>query len=126
MGALLSLTTVCARHAPQTRLTYLSERVALPPMTDFTFDLEHLAQLARLELDADQQARLAPQLASILEYVSRLEQLDTHGIPSTYQVTPQHNVFRSDTVQDGLSTEQALANAPACDGPYFLMPRILE
>lgn len=88
-------------------------------------DIEHIAHLARLDLTQSERATLGPQLLQILDYVDRLQTLDTESIEATFQVLPLANVFRDDAVAPGLTREEALANAPQSESNCFRVPRIL-
>jgi len=87
-------------------------------------EVEHVARLARLDLEPDERELLACQLGSVLEYVGRLAEVDVEGVEPTIQA--RANVFREDQPAPSLSPAQALANAPARQGDYFRIPRILE
>ena len=89
-------------------------------------DVEQLAQLARIQLSDEERTRFAGQLDEILAYVEKLKQADTEGVAPTSHVLPLSNVFREDTLQPSLPTEQALANAPQKEGPYFKVPSVIE
>jgi aspartyl-tRNA(Asn)/glutamyl-tRNA(Gln) amidotransferase subunit C len=89
-------------------------------------ELRHVADLARLGLRDDELEALASELSSILEYIDQLEQLDTSAIPPTAQVAELVDVMRDDEVGPSLDTEEALRNAPARDGTYFLVRAMQE
>jgi len=88
----------------------------------------HVADLARIALTEDEIARFTGQLSVVLEAVDRLAQVDTSTIPPTASALPIHNVQREDEPRPGLTTEQALANAPkgGRDGEFFRVQEILE
>jgi aspartyl-tRNA(Asn)/glutamyl-tRNA(Gln) amidotransferase subunit C len=88
-------------------------------------DVEHVAFLARLGLTEDELARYEGQLNHILEQYAVLAELDTDHIPPTAQTIEVDNILRDDVARPGLSTEQALANAPARSGDYIVVPPIL-
>jgi len=83
-----------------------------------------VARLARLDLQPDERERLALQLGLVLEYVGRLAEVDLEGVQPDVPV--RTNVFREDQPDRPLSPEAVLANAPARQGDYFRIPRILE
>ena len=89
-------------------------------------ELRHVADLARLGLRDDELEALATELSSILEYIDQLEQLDTSAIPPTAQVGELVDVMRDDEVGPSLDVEDALRNAPARDGTYFLVRAMQE
>ena len=88
--------------------------------------VRYVAELARLELDPGEEARLTGQLNAILEYMSQLSEVDTEGVEPTSHVLPLTNVMRDDDVHECLSNAEALANAPAADQGHFSVPKILE
>ena len=89
--------------------------------------VEHVAKLARLSLSADEVEHFRSQLSTILGYVEKLQQLDVSGVePTAHAVEVQSTPLREDELRPGLSAEEALANAPAREGNYFSVPRILE
>lgn len=91
-------------------------------------EILHVAKLAQLPLTTDEVQKYHGQLLGILQFISKLQQLNTHSVPPTSQVTGLTNVFREDEVDVTrmLSQTQALANAPAQHNGYFLVPAIFE
>jgi aspartyl-tRNA(Asn)/glutamyl-tRNA(Gln) amidotransferase subunit C len=88
-------------------------------------DARHVAKLARLWLDDSHLQRLTGQLESILSYVNKIGAVDVAGIEPMAHALPLHNVFRDDVIEPSLPLEKVLANAPATDGPFFKVPKIL-
>jgi len=66
------------------------------------------------------------QLRAILEYVEKMNELDTAGVEPLAHCLPISNVFREDRVKESLGTEKTLANAPQTDGEFFKVPKILD
>lgn len=93
-----------------------------------TIQVQHIAELAKLKLTADEIDRMARQLSDILDHAARLQELDTQSIPPTASVADLQNVMRDDVVTPSLSREQALANAPDRDehGEFFRVRAILK
>jgi len=89
-------------------------------------EVEHIAQLARLDLTPAEKERYRQQLSAILDYAARLQQLDTTGIAPTASVLPPHSVLRADAAQVGLSTAALLSNAPAVELDQFRVPPVME
>ena len=93
-------------------------------------EVEHIAQLARLELSAAEKERYRQQLSAILEYAARLQALDTSGIePAASALTPESGStagLRPDVAAAGLSTRILLSNAPATEQNQFKVPPVLE
>lgn len=88
-------------------------------------DVARLGRLARIELSEEELEHLAPQLDVILESVARVSDIATDDIPPTSHALPLTNVFRADVVTESLTSEQALAMAPATEQDRFRVPRIL-
>src|SRR3954452_5397984 len=88
-------------------------------------DVEHVAHLARLGLTADELARLEGQLNHILDQYAKLAEVDTDAIPPTAQTIELENILREDVPRPSMDREQVLANAPAREGDFFVVPAIL-
>jgi aspartyl-tRNA(Asn)/glutamyl-tRNA(Gln) amidotransferase subunit C len=88
-------------------------------------EVAHLAKLARLAVTDDELDTFAGQLDVILDSMAKVSEVAGEDIPPTSHAVPLTNVFREDTVRDGLSQEQALAAAPAAEEGRFRVPRIL-
>ena len=95
-------------------------------MANNDFDIHYVANLARIALSPEQEARLAAQLGDILGYVKKLEELDVTGVEPMAHAVPLANVLRSDEVQPSIPQEAALANAPKQANGLFVVPQIVE
>jgi len=84
-----------------------------------------VAKLARLDLTEAEVAEFSDQLSAILEYVEKMNELDTDSVAPLAHCLPVSNCLRDDIVKESLGTEKALANAPQCDGAFFKVPKIL-
>jgi aspartyl-tRNA(Asn)/glutamyl-tRNA(Gln) amidotransferase subunit C len=89
-------------------------------------DVEHVAELARLELTAAEKEQFIAQLNSILTYVEKLNELDTAHVEPTSHVIPLSNVLRADEVRPSLDRAKVLHNAPEEAHFFFKVPRIIE
>jgi aspartyl-tRNA(Asn)/glutamyl-tRNA(Gln) amidotransferase subunit C len=105
-------------------------------------DVLHVAELANLELTPEESARVLKDLNSILEYVDRLNQLDTANVPPMAQVSDRYGVDQTrrgsdrfayasrDDVLHGLRPslprEQAVGIAPNHDSSFFKVPKVIE
>lgn len=89
-------------------------------------EVEHVAQLARLELTEEEKRLFAEQLGSILEYAAKLNELDTSGVEPTTHVLPISNVLREDEIRPSWPLEQVLRNAPDEEDGQFKVPAVLE
>ncbi|MEJ2598445.1 MAG: Asp-tRNA(Asn)/Glu-tRNA(Gln) amidotransferase subunit GatC [Anaerolineales bacterium] len=95
-------------------------------MTLTSEEVEHIAELARLQLSAEEINRFREQLSDILDYATRLQSLDTSGIAPTSSVLPERSVLRPDEVQPGLALDELLSNAPDTEKRQFRVPPVLE
>lgn len=86
-------------------------------------DVDHLAWLARVQLTRRERSLFAQQLADILAYFRKLDELDTERIPPTYHVLDLVNVLRPDEAKPS-SPEELLRNAPETKGRYVKAPRM--
>ena len=85
----------------------------------------HMAELAKLELDETTQERFARQFSGILRYMDTLNAVDTRGVEALYRPVQHSAATRSDLTETSLDREKLLAGAPAQDGQYFVVPRIV-
>ena len=89
--------------------------------------VKKVALLSRLELDEKDTELYSSQLASILSYIDKLNEIDTKNVLPTSHVLPNlKNVFRKDSLKDSLSVEDALSNAPSKEGDFFKVPQVIE
>jgi aspartyl-tRNA(Asn)/glutamyl-tRNA(Gln) amidotransferase subunit C len=88
--------------------------------------VEHIAELAKLQLTEQEIDLYAGQLSAILEYAERLQSVDTDAIPPTASVLPLHNVLRPDVVQPSLPRDKALANAADTAENQFRVAAVLD
>jgi aspartyl-tRNA(Asn)/glutamyl-tRNA(Gln) amidotransferase subunit C len=88
--------------------------------------VQKVAHLARLDLSDSELEEFTAQLRSIIEYVEKINQLDTEGVEPLAHCLPVTNCFREDEARDSLEVEQALANAPMRDDAFFRVPKILD
>ena len=88
-------------------------------------DVEHVANLARLALSAEEVEQLTSQLAVILDHAEDVAALDLDGVEPTAHPLPLVNVLRPDDVRPCLDRDEVLAQAPAAEDGRFRVPRIL-
>lgn len=89
-------------------------------------DVRHVAELARLDFSDDEEARMAEEMSRILEYVEKLDELDTSGVPPMSHVLDVTNVYREDDIESRIDREQALEAAPDAEQGHFLVPRVVD
>lgn len=88
--------------------------------------IEHLAELARLFLSAKDMSLFQSQIKNILEYMDKLNELDTRDIEPTSHVIALSNVFREDSLRESLQRSEALKNAPDRTDAFYRVPKIIE
>ncbi|MCE5276560.1 MAG: Asp-tRNA(Asn)/Glu-tRNA(Gln) amidotransferase subunit GatC [Planctomycetaceae bacterium] len=87
--------------------------------------VRHIGVLARVELTDPEVESHAAQLGAILEYFDKLNELPTDGVEPMVHAMELSNVLADDTPEPSLTSEQALQNAPARDGDYFKVPKVI-
>ena len=88
-------------------------------------DVEKVSLLARLKLTDEELQTMTAQLGQIVGYVEQLAELNTDDVEPLAHALEVVNVFRSDEPQPSLDRSDALANAPAADGQFYLVPAVL-
>jgi aspartyl-tRNA(Asn)/glutamyl-tRNA(Gln) amidotransferase subunit C len=88
--------------------------------------VQHIAELAQLQLTAAEEALYQDQLSEILDYIQKLNRLDTEAIPPTASVLPLRSVMRGDVSRPSMAVDEILANAPARSVDAFEVRVILE
>ncbi len=97
-------------------------------------DVRHVANLANLELSAEELPRMARDLNAILSYIAELNQLDTSAVAPMAQVgemlglTPADagQTLRPDVVKESVDRAAVMAAAPETDGRFFKVPKVIE
>ena len=85
-----------------------------------------VARLARLDLTDEEVVSFSSELSAILEYIEKLNELNTESVEPLAHCLPIRNVFRDDTVGDSLKPEDVLKNAPERVDEFFKVPKILD
>lgn len=89
-------------------------------------DIEYVARLARLQLSKEEKERFAKQLADILRYVEKLNQLDTKNVEPTAHILPMKNIWRKDKTQVSLRHELLKRIMPEEHEGFFKVPPVIE
>ena len=97
-------------------------------------DVKRVAELANLELTAEEQPKMQRDLNSILGYIAELNELDTTGVPAMAQVgeilgllAQEHGeTLRVDAVRPSVDRGAVMASAPETDGRFFKVPKVIE
>jgi aspartyl-tRNA(Asn)/glutamyl-tRNA(Gln) amidotransferase subunit C len=92
-------------------------------------DVRYVAELAHLELSEEEVRKFLPQLDSILQYIDKLNKLDTAQVEPMAQVSTEgagQPPLRADLPQKTFAQDEALGNAPERSGDFFKVPRVIE
>ena len=97
-------------------------------------EVRHVAQLANLELTAEEEPRMQRDLNAILGHIARLNELDTTGVPAMAQVGEMlggagdtgGTGLRLDAVRPSIDRAAVMAAAPETDGRFFKVPKVIE
>jgi len=100
-------------------------------------DVTYVADLANLELTDQERQRMLKDLNSILDYIDRLNELDTSNVPPMAQLSTAFgnaaepgvsaaSALRDDVLLPCLQHDEAMRNAPATDGAFFKVPKVIE
>lgn len=88
--------------------------------------VEKLATLSRLEFDGKAQEAILGDLNRMLDFVGKLNELDTNGVQPLIYMNDDTNVLRNDEVRADITQKEALRNAPKKDSDYFKVPKVVE
>jgi aspartyl-tRNA(Asn)/glutamyl-tRNA(Gln) amidotransferase subunit C len=95
-------------------------------------DVAYVADLANLELTDQERQRMLKDLNSILDYIDRLNELDTADVPPMAQISVESGqpavkpACRDDVPRPSLPHADAMKNAPETDGDFFKVPKVIE
>ncbi|MGI6778343.1 MAG: Asp-tRNA(Asn)/Glu-tRNA(Gln) amidotransferase subunit GatC [Acetivibrionales bacterium] len=88
--------------------------------------MEHVANLARLDLSEHEKKKLASEMESIISFMKKLSELDTSNVKPMEHVMPISNVLREDRVKKSYERDKILANAPDSKDGCFKVPKVVE
>lgn len=88
--------------------------------------VRRVAHLARIAVTDQEAERMTGELNAILGFVEQLGEVDVSGVEPMTSVTPMEMKKRNDAVTDGDKAEAIVANAPASDENFFLVPKVIE
>ncbi len=91
-----------------------------------SFQIEKVAELARIRLKPEEKKKLEADLGAILGYVDQLKRVDTSKVQETSHVLDLTNVFRKDEVKPSTVRDDVLAAAPDRDGKFFRVPKTVD
>ena len=88
--------------------------------------VEHLAHLSRLDFDDNSKEKMKFDFEKMLDFVAKLEEVDTDNVEPLSYMSSELNVLREDKVEQVLTQEQALKNAPVNDTYYIRIPKVID
>lgn len=88
--------------------------------------IDHLAHLSRLEFSQDKKESIRNDLARMVGFIEKLQEVDTTGVEPLLWMTTEQQVWRADELQGSVSRGEALRNAPLTDGTYFKVPTVIK
>lgn len=88
--------------------------------------VDRLAELSKLEFDAQGKEGIKKDLQKILNLVEKLEEVNVDGVEPLIYMTEEKNVLRKDVIADTVTKEEALQNAPQRDSDYFKVPKVIK
>jgi aspartyl-tRNA(Asn)/glutamyl-tRNA(Gln) amidotransferase subunit C len=88
--------------------------------------VDKLANLSRLQFDAIEKAAIKADLQSMIQFIDKLNELDTTGVEPLLHMSDNVNVLRADEVKGSISREDALKNAPLHDEQFFKVPKVIQ
>tara|TARA_Y100001978_G_C23395617_1_gene292123 strand:- start:172 stop:465 length:294 start_codon:yes stop_codon:yes gene_type:complete len=88
--------------------------------------VEHLAHLSRLDFDDNSKEKMKFDFEKMLDFVAKLEEVDTDNVEPLSYMSSELNVLREDKVEQVLTQELALKNAPVNDTDYIRIPKVID
>lgn len=88
--------------------------------------IEYVGILAKLELSDAEKENAKKDMGDILDYIDKLNELDTSDVEPMSHAFPVNNVFRTDTVENGDDRENMLKNAPEQNGEAYVVPKTFD
>lgn len=88
--------------------------------------VQHVAHLARIQIQDKELEKLALQLKDILNFIDKLKELKIEGIAPTSHILPVNNVLREDTPKESLLVKKVLENACGEKENFFTVPKVIE
>jgi aspartyl-tRNA(Asn)/glutamyl-tRNA(Gln) amidotransferase subunit C len=88
--------------------------------------VDKIASLSKLEFNGDEKQAIAQDMNKMLDFVSKLSEVDTEGVKPLIHITDEVNVLRPDEIRIEITQKEALKNAPKKDSTYFKIPKVLN
>jgi aspartyl-tRNA(Asn)/glutamyl-tRNA(Gln) amidotransferase subunit C len=88
--------------------------------------IDKIAHLARLEVQEEEKQGLLDDMNKILNFMDKLNEVDTNGVEPLIYMNDEVNIFREDEIKQEISREMALKNAPKDDGKFFRVAKVIN
>lgn len=88
--------------------------------------IQDIAKLSKLKFDDSAEEKMKVDLEKMIDFVDKLNEIDTEGVDPLIYMSEEVNVLREDKVTESTSQEDALKNAPEKDSDYFKVPTVLK
>ena len=88
--------------------------------------VDKIAHLARLSFRDEEKERILDDMNKIIQFVDKLNDLDTEGVEDLSYINDDVNVLREDIIKDRISKQDGLSNAPLADSDYFKVPKVID
>lgn len=88
--------------------------------------IDYVSELAKLQLTEEEKEKAKVDIGKILDYMDKMNEIDTKNISPMTHVFEQKNIVREDIVTNGLEIDQILANAPVKNHECFIVPKTVE
>lgn len=88
--------------------------------------VDKLANLSRLEFDESSRQQIINDLREIISFFEKLQEVNTDGVEPLIHITEGANNLRKDEVENELTKDEALKNAPLHDGSHFKVPKVIK
>ena len=88
--------------------------------------VKRVARLARIAVSEEEAERMTGELNGILGFVAQLDEVNVDGIEPMTSIIPMALRRRDDAVTDGAKAEDIIANAPASEENFFVVPKVVE
>jgi aspartyl-tRNA(Asn)/glutamyl-tRNA(Gln) amidotransferase subunit C len=88
--------------------------------------VDKIASLAKLSFEGDEKTRIIKDMNNMLNFVDKLDEINTDGVAPLIHMTEDVNIFREDVAHITITQKEALMNAPKKDSTYFKIPKVME
>ena len=85
-----------------------------------------IASLAKLEFNGEEKEAILKDMNKMLDFVGKLEEVDTEGVAPLIHITDEVNLLRADDAKTIITQKEALKNAPKKDSTYFKIPKVIK